>query len=320
MPYLIGTDEAGYGPNLGPLVVSVTVWQVPDPPETVDLYQRLADVIASRPAVRETRLVMADSKELYKPRGSLRHLERGLLTALRLVHQQTPGDWQQLWEFLQADERGHRHQIPWYAGYQLPLPLVCDAQQLATEAEQLQQTLAAQNIALRAVRSRVVFPQQFNEQVALQGSKGIVLSRVTLQLMADALAALEPEPVLAICDKHGGRNQYQALLQQAYPDVLVEVHGESREESVYRWGPPAARIEARFRTKAEAYLPAALASMACKYLRELSMRAFNDYWTSHVADLRPTAGYPVDARRFKEAIAIRQRELGIADTILWRQR
>ena len=28
MPYLIGMDEAGYGPNLGPLVVSASVWQM----------------------------------------------------------------------------------------------------------------------------------------------------------------------------------------------------------------------------------------------------------------------------------------------------
>ena len=30
MSYLIGTDEAGYGPNLGPLVISASVWHVPD--------------------------------------------------------------------------------------------------------------------------------------------------------------------------------------------------------------------------------------------------------------------------------------------------
>ena len=28
MTLVIGTDEAGYGPNLGPLVVAATAWQV----------------------------------------------------------------------------------------------------------------------------------------------------------------------------------------------------------------------------------------------------------------------------------------------------
>ena len=32
MGLLIGMDEAGYGPNLGPLVVTVTVWEVPGSP------------------------------------------------------------------------------------------------------------------------------------------------------------------------------------------------------------------------------------------------------------------------------------------------
>ena len=65
---------------------------------------------------------------------------------------------------------------------------------------------------------------------------------------------------------------------------------------------------------------AALASMTAKYLRELSMRAFNDFWCSRVPGLRPTAGYPADARRFKTEVAEVQRELGIDDHVLWRKR
>ena len=126
--------------------------------------------------------------------------------------------------------------------------------------------------------------------------------------------------VLIICDKHGGRNRYGPLLQQQFPSALIEVHGESRAASIYRWGPPEQRIEIRFCTGGESFLPTALASMASKYLRELAMHALNTYWCGHVTGLRPTAGYPVDARRFKRDIGQQQAALGIADQILWRMR
>ena len=58
--------------------------------------------------------------------------------------------------------------------------------------------------------------------------------------------------------------------------------------------------------------------MASKYLRELAMHAFNRHWLQHLPDLLPTAGYPIDARRFKSEIAAVQQILGIEDRILWR--
>jgi hypothetical protein len=70
----------------------------------------------------------------------------------------------------------------------------------------------------------------------------------------------------------------------------------------------------------ERFLPTALASMTAKYLRELSMRAFNEFWCSRIPDLRPTAGYPKDAHRFRKAIAATQKELKIDDRTLWRNR
>ena len=67
-------------------------------------------------------------------------------------------------------------------------------------------------------------------------------------------------------------------------------------------------------------MPAALASMTAKYLRELTMMAFNEFWQRHIPGLRSTAGYPTDAHRFLGQIAAKQRELGISDPLLWRTR
>ena len=58
--------------------------------------------------------------------------------------------------------------------------------------------------------------------------------------------------------------------------------------------------------------------MTAKYLRELAMRVENNFWCRRVAGLRPTAGYPVDARRFKAEIADCQRRLAIPDQLVWR--
>ena len=85
-----------------------------------------------------------------------------------------------------------------------------------------------------------LFPPQFNEQVQQYGGKGEVLTRQTLELVRHQMATLESEPVLIQCDKHGGRNYYGSALQEAFPEYLVEVRRESRAQSVYRWGPPAA--------------------------------------------------------------------------------
>ncbi len=63
-------------------------------------------------------------------------------------------------------------------------------------------------------------------------------------------------------------------------------------------------------------MPTALASMTSKYLRELSMRAFNDYWCGRVQNLAPTAGYPRDARRFMNDIQTVQAKLGIAKALM----
>src|SRR5262245_49907585 len=84
MAILIGVDEAGLGPNLGPYVVTATVWQVPGKRSDFDLWQALVEVVTNAPEIGDARLHIADSKAVFQPGKGLSTLERGVLTALRL--------------------------------------------------------------------------------------------------------------------------------------------------------------------------------------------------------------------------------------------
>ncbi|MEX0938348.1 MAG: hypothetical protein WDZ59_10860 [Pirellulales bacterium] len=318
MAFLIGIDEAGYGPNFGPLVISATAWEVQGDPCRANLYKRLGKAVSDGPD--GARLAIADSKLLYNPQRGLGLLERGVLSILALLGCRL-GDWCDVWDRLRADGDGHRHHLPWYAGYRRPLPLVPAEEPLPDATEPLRRVCQARRVRLAVVESRAVFPQRFNALVAQHGTKGEALSRLTLDLLADVMAGLPADQqVLVVCDKHGGRNRYGALLQQRFPDTLVEVRKESRPVSIYRWGPQDCRVEVRFCAGGESFMPAALASMTSKYLRELAMQALNDFWCRELPTLRRTAGYPTDSYRFKRDIADCQRNLKIDDGILWRVR
>ncbi len=325
MPYLIGIDEAGYSPNLGPLVISASVWEVDEgiwkSAWPVDLYKPLKSVVCKTPSRDKPlgRLAIADSKQLYTPAAGLHQLERGVLAALALVDH-CPHDWLDVWQLLDPRGLDYLPSLPWHVDYDVRLPLAAEAEDLVQIVPRLRRACQRRGVRLVAMRSRAVFPDEFNRSTVALGNKAEALSNITLELLSESLADCAEQPVLAVCDKHGGRNQYGRLLQCRFPDALVEVHGEGSRESIYRWGPEATRIEVRFLAGAESFLPTALASMTSKYLRELAMRAFNDFWCGRVRDLAPTAGYPRDARRFMHAIQQAQAELGIAKAVMWRDR
>lgn len=320
MAHLIGTDEAGYGPNLGPLVVSATVWEVPEAVAADTLFSLLEHVIAPSPAgAKDGRVAMADSKTLYQSGKGLGLLERGLLGALGVLGR-VPVGWRDAWSLLAPGASAAFADAPWYANYDAPVPGDAERADIDSVTARLGAGLAAAGVRLVDVRSRAVFPEEFNRLCDARGTKGAALSHVTLALAADLARTIDSGPISVVCDKHGGRNRYADLLADHFPDDFIEIHGESRAWSVYRFGPPQRRVEFRFQTRGESYLQAALASMASKYLRELAMQAFNTFWCTRVVGLKPTAGYPQDAGRFKAAIAGAQAELGIEDQVLWRRR
>jgi len=321
MRYLIGTDEAGYGPNLGPLVISATVWEAPDEIRGEGLFSYLQHLVT--PSLKrvdghaDPRVQMADSKILYTPGNDLHRLEFGLWSALGAIGH-WPNTWRDVWRVLAPESIDVMASVPWYADFDAAVPFDCELTQAEPLAAAFCAGLAAVGVRLVAMQSRVIFAEEFNALVERHASKGAALSEQTLALAARLIEPLSATSIEVICDKHGGRNRYSQLLLEHFPEWLIEVHGEGRERSVYRFGPSDRRIEFCFRTRAEECLPAALASMASKYLRELAMRALNDFWRHRVPNLQPTAGYPQDAKRFRADIAETQRQLRIADRVLWR--
>ena len=59
--------------------------------------------------------------------------------------------------------------------------------------------------------------------------------------------------------------------------------------------------------------------MTAKYVRELAMETFNAFWCGRSPGLTATAGYPVDATRWRYDAAAAIGAAGIADDDLWRR-
>ncbi len=246
MPYLVGTDEAGYAPNLGPLVISATVWHSAEPTTGFNFYKRLKGVVSRTVGGSgPKRLAIADSKVLYSPAVGLATLERGVLAALSLVDR-PPDDWLDAWQMLDPTGLEHLPSVPWHHEYNVRLPLAADAADVVELMPKLRRGFERAGIRLVAIKSRALFPELFNRSTHELGNKSELLSKATLGLLAEALDDCPREDVFVVCDKHGGRNRYGRLLQQQFSDPLIEVHSEALAESVYRWGPQDCRIEVRF--------------------------------------------------------------------------
>lgn len=309
----IGMDEAGYGPNLGPLVIAATKWDLPEPAAAFDFYQVLAEVCDSASDCSGTRLHVADSKQVHQGPHGLKRLETSALSILRAANiaSQTLGE---LWQSLTGDEFAHRP--AWFQTLDLKLPVLADCEVIDAWSSQWGSALTKSGISLSGIKAKILTAQAYNDILDQVQSKGIVLSTTAFQLIRQLWSPDDSQAALVVGDKHGGRNRYDDLLDEILDGQFIIRMEEGRELSRYRVG----NTEFRFQTKGESHLPVAVASLVAKYARELAMEVFNDFWKSHNPDLKPTKGYPQDAKRFRAEIADLQAELGITDQELWRKK
>jgi ribonuclease HII len=298
MAIVAGVDEAGFGPVLGPLVVSGTAFRVPEASVDQCLWDALRETCSDRPAHAARKLVITDSKKLHKSRCDLGPLERAALVMLA-VSGSKPATLDELLEHVAPETRAALHHYPWYAARSLAIPTSREIGDVATRANAIRRNAREQGVEFMAAFSEPLLEGQYNRMVNAARNKAVVLMGQALKVIDRILRAAPDENVTIFVDRLGGRMHYREALATSFPEYEFFILEESTERSAYRLNGRSRHVRIEFRTDGEArHLATALASIYSKYLRELFMHLFNEYWCAQHEGLKPTAGYYSDAQRW----------------------
>lgn len=304
---LIATDEAGYGPKLGPLVVAATTWNIPGTPrnatEMAEAFSRLSQPIV----VAGHRIKIDDSKAVFQPKSAGKKGAAGYAKLERVTQAGCR------WCGLAKDRLGivrdlAEHDID-TIGATAWLREFCNETIDTDPGQALIDHWESGGARLLGIQTRVITAAAFNRACDAGMNKSDLLSQTTLNLVRSAIdqsqidqAHSSPTDAVSVfCDRHGGRRYYAGPLQAAFDGSLIQVIAESKTESSYRVPYQRGDFTIRFTVKGDSFTPVAFSSMVAKYLREKAMESLNRYFAdlhSAADPLRPTAGYPVDADRF----------------------
>ncbi|GAB5402510.1 MAG: hypothetical protein Aurels2KO_07410 [Aureliella sp.] len=339
---VIGVDEAGYGPNLGPLTLAASIWEVDANLSEAKFCEAMSGRFGTTSLSASTKssdgaggkVPLGDSKKLYDRSKGIAPLETGVLAMTQLLGDFAatsgltdtlgfPCTLGQLAKAVDLETLAPHDDAsllpPWYdAAHGLPVPKsdlppdAIDGKHKIADSE-----LQKHDINLVGMAATAVTEPEFNRRLVITGSKGLVLSQATLQLVCRAIGKTEL-PVECFCDRQGGRKNYMPILLDAMPDAWFTETAQETARSSYSCQSP--KLDIHFSVGGDSFPPTALASMLAKYLRERFMEAFNAYWVNLLPDLKPTAGYPVDAKRFAEQISGIANEQELSPALWWRDK
>lgn len=312
----VGIDEAGYGPNLGPLVMTAVIAEGPDE-RAPDLWKDLKATVARANGL-PGRLWVDDSKAVLCGGKGRDRLEAACMATLAAAGAEMPRSLGALLGTLVAGTLADVELSHWLESDDCPIPSA-ETLELLERTEALSALVGAP-WRIVAVRTVVVGPAMFNAGLDETGSKAKVHFAAFARLLTGIWERAADGMTTSVCgDKHGGRHFYLEPLLDVFPDVWIDRGIEGPELSRYTVRGLGRRLELSLRPRADANDGlVALASIVSKTVREFWMDVFNAHWTARIPELRPTAGYPNDSARFREAIEAQCLARGLHPSVWWR--
>lgn len=342
MAILVGIDEAGYGPILGPMVVSSTAFTIPDRHLKSDLYSLLANAVTTKKSRLAGRVLITDSKKAYSRSAGIGHLRRTVLAALAAGAAGSGGDagksspdtddptsnhhpatTAELLKILCPQCCRRLDEYPWYQKLS-ETPLGADPDDIHIAATVLKNTLSANNMNILGINACCLDVGHYNTMVSAVKNKATVLFTAVSTLIKQAFdntysspnpdspppwrhdrGDTDPDSAILqiIIDRQGGRVNYRNTLARMFPDMQIKIIRQDTAISSYELTQGQKKMRLHFAVKADSlHLPVALASMTSKYIRELLIGSLNSYFLTHCTHLKPTAGYWKDGLRFIEDI------------------
>jgi hypothetical protein len=177
MPLVVGIDEAGYGPNLGPLVMTAVACRTEQEPG--ELWKVLRPVVRRQGERDDGRLVIDDSKRVHA--AGLHVLEGAVRAALDRAAESLAD----CIDALSPQSHPELRCEPWYTG-QTALPVEADAVRCTEAAVRFRTGLPVAELSARCV---IVCPERFNQILDRWESKAAVLARGLGELVQPFLAS-----------------------------------------------------------------------------------------------------------------------------------
>jgi ribonuclease HII len=304
---VMGVDENGLGPRLGPLVATSVAVEVPR-------YAR------SALCDRGLALGLTDSKETGGF-GRMGFIESVALALVKRGGAGRPGSADGLLEAVSPDSRQRLRAFcpdaP-SAGqcWAVDLPLPAFGGDVSYGEALLDRLVGRSSLRIIDVRSRIACAGILNAKLAAGANK----LAVDLELFEDLICAVHGahgSRLLALCGMIGGIRDYASRLSRFEPNRVSSLPGRrgQRRYAVDGVGEVCFEVDADAR-----HLPVALASIVGKYVREICMRRIGEFYQKGNPALKLASGYhdPVTTR-FIDATESSRVQLGIAPDCFRRQ-